>query len=133
MLNGNRSRASYSFTYSIRKTSSSFNSRFMHGSFCSIFFTRAQSVKRRMLLGYQENIIIQTCSPLPILSLSGVRRVRVDRYDWFSQFFHFLCEFFLSTWCYFRSLRNVSNHLGLRLRGFFLPTFIVAISLTTLF
>ena len=75
-FNGNRSRASYSFTYSVRKTCSSFSSRLMHGSFCSIFFTRAQSVQRRMPLGCHENINIQKCSPLPMLSMSGVRRVR---------------------------------------------------------
>ena len=71
MLNGNRSRASYYFTYSVRTTSSSFSSRLMHDSFCNIFFTRAQSVKRRMLLGCHENMNTQTCSPLPIVSLSG--------------------------------------------------------------
>ena len=55
MLNGNRTHASYSFTYSVRKTSSSVSSRLMHVSFCSIFFTRAQSVKRRMLLGCHDD------------------------------------------------------------------------------
>ena len=34
----------------------------------------------------------------------------------------------LGPWCSFRSLRNLSMHLGLGLIGFFLPTFIVDIS-----
>ena len=61
--------------YSVRKTSSSFSSRLRHGSLCSILFTRTQSVKRPMRLGCHENINTQTCSSLPILSLSGVRRL----------------------------------------------------------
>ena len=43
------------------------------------------------------------------------------------------CASFGSTWCSFRSLYNLSMHLGLGLIGFFLPTIIVDISLDTLF
>ena len=37
-------------TYFLHVSSSSFSSRMMHGSFCSIFLTRAQRLKRRTFL-----------------------------------------------------------------------------------
>ena len=45
MLNGNRRRASYFFYIFCSEDIQ----LLQHGSFCSVFFTTAQSVKRRML------------------------------------------------------------------------------------
>ena len=124
MLNGNRRRASYFF---LHVSSSSFSSRLMHGNFCSIFFTRAQPLKRQTLLGRYEHIF---CTNMLHLCRSytcpGCVASGVDRYDCFFNSSIF-CASFGSTWCSFRSLRNLSVHLGLGLIGFFLPTFIVDI------
>ena len=46
---------------------------------------------------------------------------------------YIFCASFGSTWCSFRSLRKLSMHLGLGLIGSILSTFIVDISLDTLF
>ena len=114
-------------THSVRKTSISVSHRLMHGSFCSIFFTRSQSVKRRMLMGCHENINKQTCCTfadlIPVRGASRPGSIAMMAFLHSSIF----CASFGSTWCSFRSLRNLSMHLGLGLRGFFLPTFIVDI------
>ena len=131
MLNGNRRRASYFFTYSV--FSSSFSGRLMHGSFCSIFFTRAQPLKRRTLLGWHEHIITQKyCTFVDLIPVRGASRPgSIVMIAFFNS--SIFCASFGSTWCSFRSLRNLSVHLGLDLIGFFLPTLIVDISLDTLF
>ena len=109
-------------TYSVRKISSSISSRLMHGSFRSIFFTRTQSVKRRMLLGCHKHANLCRSYPSP----GSIAMIQIAFLN--SSIF---CASFASTWCSFRSLYNLSMYLGLGLRGFFLPTFIVATSLAT--
>ena len=111
-------------TYSVLKTSSSFSSRLMHGSFWSVFLTIAQSVNRRMLLGCHKHANLCQSYPCP----GSIAMIQIA-------FLHssIFCASFASTWCSFRSLYNLSMYLWLGLRGFFLPTFIVAISLAALF
>ena len=101
----------------------------MHGSFCSIFFTRAQPLKRRTLLGWHEHIITQTCCTFAdLIPIRGASRpgsivmIAILNSSIFSASFG-------STWCSFRSLRKLSMHLGLGLIGSILSTFIVDISL----
>ena len=68
--------------------------------------------------------------PCPGCVASGV-----DLYDCYFQFFHFLCEFWINL-AFFQITSqcvNVLMHLWLGLIGFFLSTFIVDISLDTLF
>ena len=116
------------FTYSVRKTSSSFSSRLMHGSICSVFFTTTQSVKRRMLSWRCTNMFTFP-DLIPVRGASRPGSIAMIAFLHSSIF----CASFGSTWCSFRSLRNQSMHLGLGIRGFFLPTLIVGISLATLF
>ena len=69
-----------------------------------------------------------TAYPCPVCVASGVDRYMIAFFN--SSIF---CESFGSTWCSFRSLRGLSMHLELGLIGFFLPIFIVDISLDILF
>ena len=87
------------FTYSVQKTSSSFSSRLMHSRFCSIFFTRAQSVKRRTLLGCHENSNTQTCCTFADLDRGASRPGSISMIVFLN--FSIVCASFGSTLCSF--------------------------------
>ena len=129
MLNGNRRRASYFFTCFLQLLQQPIDAwRFLQHLLYQSTVVKNTNAPGLTWTYYYTNIL-HLCRSYPC---PGCVASEVDRYGCFFNSSIF-CARFGSTWCSFRSLRNLSMHLGLGLIGFFLPTFIVDISLDTLF
>ena len=134
MLNGNRRRASYFFTYSVRKTYVQLLQQSIDAwQFLQHLLYQSTAVKTANAPGltwqYYYTNMLHLCRSYPCLECVASGSIVMIAFFNSSIF----CASVGSTLCSFRSLRNVSLHLGLVLIGFFLPTFIVDISLDTLF